>query len=253
MRPPNTLKNEFKYWEITKDLIDQCIDIMLNLRQSGHPGGSRSKVHAMVATLLSGAMRWDIRDTGKRFADRFVLVAGHCNPVVYATLAVLNESLRIKYKQTGDNRFLNFQGPEFQLTWEDLLTLRQNGGLPGHAEMEGKTLFFKANTGPSGHGSPFAAGAALALKYAGAEDVKVFAFEGEGGFTTGASHETINSAWGLGLGNLIYFLDWNDFGIDDRPFSSIMYGGPEDWFGSHGWHVEGVEDGESWQEIIDAL
>ena len=75
---------------------------MLNLRQ--HPG--RSKVHAMVATLLSGAMRWDIRDTGKRFADRFVLVAGHCNPVVYR--AVLNESLRIKYKQTGDNRFLNF-------------------------------------------------------------------------------------------------------------------------------------------------
>ena len=252
MRPPNTLENEFKYWEITKDLIDQCIDIMLNLRQSGHPGGSRSKVHAMVATLLSGAMRWDIRDTGKRFADRFVLVAGHCNPVVYATLAVLNESLRIKYKQTGDNRFLHFQGPEFQLFWEDLLTLRQNGGLPGHAEMEGKTLFFKANTGPSGHGSPFAAGAALALKYAGAEDVKVFAFEGEGGFTTGASHETINSAWGLGLGNLIYFLDWNDFGIDNRPFSAIMYGGPEDWFGSHGWHVEGVEDGENWQEITNA-
>lgn len=65
MMPPNTLKNEFKYWEITKDLIDQCIDIMLNLRQSGHPGGSRSKVHTMVATLLSGAIRWDIRDTGK--------------------------------------------------------------------------------------------------------------------------------------------------------------------------------------------
>ena len=252
MRPPSTLKDEFKYWEITKDLIDQCIDIMLNLRQSGHPGGSRSKVHAMVATLLSGAMRWDIRDTGKRFADRFVLVAGHCNPVVYATLAVFNESLRIKYDQTGDKQYLNFQGPEFQLLWEDLLTLRQNGGLPGHAEMEGKTLFFKANTGPSGHGSPFAAGAALALKYAGAGDVKVFAFEGEGGFTTGASHETINSSWGLGLGNLIYFLDWNDFGIDNRPFSKIMYGGPEDWFGSHGWHVEGVEDGENWQEITNA-
>ena len=61
--------------------------------------------------------------------------------------------------------------------WEDLLTLRQNRGLPGHAEMEGKTLFFKANTGPSGHGSPFAAGASLALKFSGASDVKVFAFE----------------------------------------------------------------------------
>jgi len=252
MISPSKLEDEFKYWEITKDLIDQCIDIMLNLRQSGHPGGSRSKVHAMVSTLLSGAMRWDIRDTGKRFADRFVLVAGHCNPVVYATLAVLNESLRIKYNQTGNDQYQNFKGPEFQLTWEDLLTLRQNGGLPGHAEMEGKTLFFKANTGPSGHGSPFAAGAALALKYSGVSDVKVFAFEGEGGLTTGASHETINSAWGLGLGNLIYFLDWNDFGIDDRPFSSIVYGGPEDWFGSHGWHVEGVEDGEDWSQIVGA-
>ena len=53
---------------------------MLNLRQSGYPGGSRSKVHSMVATLLLVAMTWDIRDTGKKFADRFVLVAGHCNP-----------------------------------------------------------------------------------------------------------------------------------------------------------------------------
>ncbi|MDC1038540.1 transketolase, partial [Candidatus Marinimicrobia bacterium] len=101
MKTPAELKNDFKYWEITKDLIDQSIDIMLNLRQSGHPGGSRSKVHAMVSTLLSGAMRWDIREAGKRFGDRFVLVAGHCNPVVYATLAVMNEALRIKYRQTG--------------------------------------------------------------------------------------------------------------------------------------------------------
>ena len=73
---------------------------MVHNVQSGHPGGSRSKVHAMVVTLLSGAMRWDIRDAGKRFADRYVLVAGHTNPVVYATLAVLNEALRIKFKQT---------------------------------------------------------------------------------------------------------------------------------------------------------
>jgi len=252
MKSPDLLKNDYKYWEITKDLIDQCIDIMLNLRQSGHPGGSRSKVHSMVVTLLSGAMRWDIREAGKTYADRFVLVAGHCNPVVYATLAVLNESLRIKYKQTGLSKYQNNKGSDFQLLWEDLLTLRQNGGLPGHAEMEGKTLFFKANTGPSGHGSPFAAGASLALKFSGASDVKVFAFEGEGGFTTGASHETINSAWGLGLGNLVYFLDWNDFGIDNRPFSSIVYGSPKDWFGSHGWHVEGVDDGEDWDEITKA-
>lgn len=252
MKTPHELKRVFPHWEITKDLIDQCIDIMLNLRQSGHPGGSRSKVHGMVATLLSGAMRWDIRDAGKRFGDRFVLVAGHANPVVYATLAVFNEAMRIKFKQTNDAKYTHFKGEKFQLVWEDLLTLRRNKGLPGHAEMEGKTLFFKFNTGPSGHGSPPAAGEALALKYANVPDVKVFAFEGEGGFTTGASHETINSAWGLGLGNLVYFLDWNDFGIDNRPISSIMYGTPNDWFGSHGWHVEGTLDGEDWESLTNA-
>ena len=225
---------------------------MLNLRQSGHPGGSRSKVYGMIVTLLSGAMRWDIREAGKRFADRFVLVAGHANPVVYATLAVLNEAMRIKFEQTGDKKYQHFKGQDFQLVWEDLLTLRQNGGLPGHAEMEGKTLFFKFNTGPSGHGSPAAAGEALALKLGNVPEVKVFAFEGEGGLSTGASHETINSAWGLGLDNLVYFIDWNDYGIDDRPFSSIMYGTPEDWFGSHGWHVEGTMDGEDWASFTEA-
>jgi len=249
MKPIKELEQYFPYWEITKDLIDQSIDIMLNHRQSGHPGGSRSKVHAMIVTLLSGAMKWDIRDSGKRFADRYVLVAGHTNPVVYATLAVFNEALRIRYQQTGDKKYEHFLGEKFQLVWEDLLTLRRNGGLPGHAEMEGKTLFFKFNTGPSGHGSPAAAGEALAFQIAKTPEVKVFAFEGEGGLTTGASHETMNSAWGLGLGNLIYFLDWNDFGIDPRPFSSIVYGTPEDWFGSHGWHVEGTMDGENWGEL----
>ena len=101
------LKPNFKYWESIKDMIDQHIDVMLNLSQSGHPGGSRSKVYALVSTLLSGAMSWDIRNPGKRFGDRFILSAGHANPVVYATLAVFNEALRRKYQQTGNDKYLN--------------------------------------------------------------------------------------------------------------------------------------------------
>ncbi len=42
------------------------------------------------------------------------------------------------------------------LVWQDLLLFRRRGGLSGHAEMEGRTLFLKFNTGPSGHGSPAA-------------------------------------------------------------------------------------------------
>ncbi|MFQ6604322.1 MAG: transketolase [Fidelibacterota bacterium] len=252
MKPLSELRQEFPYWEMLKDLMDQCIDIMLNLSQSGHPGGSRSKVHGLIATLLSGTMRWDIRNPGKRFGDRFVLSAGHTNPLVYAALAVFNEALRRKYQVTGDEKYLNPKGPDYTLVWEDLLTLRQRKGLPGHAEMEGKTLFFKANTGPSGHGFPIAAGQAFALKYAGFDDVKVFAYEGEGGLTPGVVHEAKNSAYGLGLGNFITLLDWNDYGIDARKFSDIVAGTPRDWFEPYGWKVTGTEDGENWEAIMTA-
>ena len=239
-------------WEKIKDMTDQLIDITLNLRQSGHPGGSRSKVHMLVALFLGGPMRWDIRNPQKRFGDKFILSAGHVVPGVYALLAVLNESLRRKYAETGDERY-KLPVAERVLTWEDLLTLRNKGGLPGHAEMAGKTNIFKANTGPSGHGMPVAVGEALALKYAGAEDVRVFAVEGEGGLTPGVTHESLNSAYGLGLGNLHFLVDWNDYGIDDRPFSSVVYGTPEDWFAPHGWRVFGAPNGSDWESTNLAL
>ncbi len=234
------LEVHFSKWEKIKDMVDQCIDVMLNLRQSGHPGGSRSKVHMLLVTMLSGVMRYDIRNPEKRFADRFILVGGHTIPLVYASLAVLNEALRKKFKQTGDKKYLITNEAERALFWEDLLTLRHNKGLPGHAEMAGKTLFLKFNTGPSGHGSPAAAGEAMALKLAGADDIRVFAVEGEGGATAGCTHETQNSAWGLGLNNLYYLFDWNDYGIDDHAMSSIVHGTPADWFGAHGWRVFGT-------------
>jgi transketolase len=242
-----------QHWQTIGDLVDQCIDLMLNLRQSGHPGGSRSKVPLFVATTLSGAMRWDIRQPEHPFGDRFVLVAGHCCPLVYGALAVYNEALRLRYAETKDPRYLVPNAKERQLVWEDLLWLRHNGHLPGHAEMEGKTLFFKFNTGPSGHGAPAALGEALALHHAGARGVRVFAMEGEGGHTAGAHHEVKNSAWGLGLDNLVYLFDWNDHGIDTRAHSEVVHGHPIDWFETYGWRVAGTEEGENYTEIARAL
>ncbi len=246
------LAKNFAHWEKTGDLIDQCIDLMLNLRQSGHPGGSRSKVPMLVASTLFGGMRWDIRRPEHPFGDRFVLAAGHANPAVYAMLAVYNEALRIQYERTGDARYLVPKAEERQLTWEDLLWLRHRDSLPGHAEMEGKTLFFKFNTGPSGHGGPAALGEAMALKHAGI-GARVFSLEGEGGHTAGCYHEVKNSAWGLGLDNLIFLLDWNDYGIDPRSCSSVTYGTPKGWFESYGWRVSGAEDGANYEQLTSAL
>jgi transketolase len=239
----------FPQWEVAKDLVDELIDLSLNYRQSGHPGGSRSKVHALLATLLSGAMRWDVLQPWRRFCDRFVLSAGHTVPLVYSTLAVFNESLRVRHGKTGDARFAFPDGGRYALTWEDLLVLRRHKGLAGHAEMEGKTLFLKWNTGPSGHGMPAAAGEALALKRAGAGEVRVFVMEGEGGLTPGASHETRNTAWGLGLDNLVFLIDWNNYGIDDNALSSVVHGGPQEWFSSYGWRVTGTEQGSEWPTV----
>jgi len=242
-------ESDFARYEVVKDLVDECIDLALNYRQSGHPGGSRSKVHMMLALLLSGAMRWDVLRPWRRFGDRFVLSAGHTVPLVYATLAVLNEAVRARHERTGAAEFAFPDDGRWALTWEWLLRLRRRGGLPGHAEMEGKTLFLKFNTGPSGHGMPPAAGEALALKLAGAGQVKVFVFEGEGGLTPGSAHETKNTAWGLGLDNLVFMVDWNDFGIDPRPASSVVAGTPTDWFAPYGWRVTGTEHGMEWGPV----
>lgn len=247
------LSKNFHHWQKIGDLIDQCIDLTLNLRQSGHPGGSRSKVPLLVASTLGAGMRWDPRHPEKAFGDRFVLVAGHCNPVIYSMLAVYNEALRARFEETGDARYRIAHEKERALYWEDLLTLRHNKGLPGHAEMEGKTLFFKFNTGPSGHGAPAALGEAVALKHAGAGDVKVFAMEGEGGHTAGAHHEVKHSAWGLGADNLVYLMDWNDHGIDHRAHSEVVHGTPRDWFEPYGWRVAGTENGEDYASITKAL
>lgn len=246
-------RGSFAHWEKIKDVIDQQIDLMLNLRQSGHPGGSRSKVHFLVTALLSGFMRWDIRHPEKRFGDRFVLGAGHTTPLLYGTLAVFYESLRVLQRESGDPRYQVRGGERFIVTWEDLLDFRHRGGLAGHAEMEGKSLFVKANTGPSGHGLPNGIGQAVALMRAGAPEVKVVAVEGEGGLTAGSSHETRNSGYGLGLSNYYLLLDWNDFGIDPHPTSSIVHGTPDDWFRGYGWRIFETAEGSEWQPVSTAF
>lgn len=246
-------QENFAHWQVVQDCIDQFIDMMLNYRQSGHPGGSRSKVHGFMGLTLSGAMRWDIRRPDLAFADRFVLIAGHCAPLIYGTMPVYHEALRFLHEQTGDDKYAVAGGDARRVIWEDLLNFRRRGGLAGHAEMEGKTLFFKANTGPSGHGGPPAAGIAMALKRAGAGDVRVFGYEGEGGLTAGCHHETKNSAWGLGLDNLYYLVDWNDYGIDSFAASSVVPGTPVDWFRGYDWRIHGTEDGSTFEGATAAI
>jgi transketolase len=243
---------EFAQWEVVKDLVDECIDLMLNYRQSGHPGGSRSKVHTLLSTMLSGAMRFDLMRPWRAYGDRFVLSAGHTVPLIYATLATLNQIARER-AAGGEARFVFPDGGKWALTYEDLVNLRKRDGLPGHAEMAGKSLFLKWNTGPSGHGMPPAAGEAVALKLAGADGVKVFVMEGEGGLTPGASPR--NEELGVGAGpvepglprGLERFRDRRQPLLVGRSRRSV------DWFAPYGWRVVGTEHGSEWGPVARAV
>ncbi len=242
---------DFKEFEILKDVTGQLIDFTLNMRQSGHPGGSRSKMHVFWSLLLSGKMKYDIRHPENPFGDRFILSAGHTVPLVYAALAIIGEAFKKRFEETKDEKFRI--DPSRIVLLKDLLRFRHRGGLPGHAEFSGKTLFLKFNTGPSGHGLPPSVGEAFALKRAGLSNVRVWVIEGEGGLTPGASHESKNSAWGLGLDNLYWLIDWNNYGIDDRPTSSVVSGTPQEWFEPYGWNVAGCENGHDWKEISETF
>jgi transketolase len=91
---PPFLTREAVRWLVGRG-IDQLIDLLLNYRQSGHPGGSRSKVHALIVTLLSGVMRWDIRHPEKRFGDRFILGAAPKQPAPIVALHLTRPPIEI--------------------------------------------------------------------------------------------------------------------------------------------------------------
>ena len=95
-------------------------------------------------------------------------------------------------------------------------------------------MLWSAESRQNGHVLVNRARVAQAGTEHGCDEVRVFAVEGEGGMTAGAIHETKNSAYGLGLGNLFYVVDWNDHGIDPHPVSSVVKGTPKEWFESYG-------------------
>ena len=234
---------DFARYEVVKDLVDEFIDLSLNYRQSGHPGGSRSKVHMLLALLLSGAMRWDIRRPWRRFADRLRPVRGPHGPPRLRHARRAERGAAARYALTGTTAFAFPDDGRWALTWEELLGLRHRGGLPGHAEMAGQTLFLKFNTGPSGHGMPPAAGEALALKLAGAGEVKVFVVEGEGGLTPGAAPR--DQEHRLGAGPVQPGLPGRLERLRHRPAAGlrVVPGTPVDWFAPYGWRVTGTEHG----------
>lgn len=234
-----------KLEDIDTDKLNKAARIMRGLMfagieagQSGHPGGSSSKVEQFLAITL-GTMAFDPIDYKNPGRDRMVWSAGHCSPGLYGGMSFIYECLRRQgYDFENDNKIV------FP---ENLVRFRHADGPQGHTE--NYYPFSDVATGASGHGLSAALGMAIVHKSSGL-DTKVFTFVGDAETEEGMTYEARNIAVATGTNNLIVSLDYNHYGIDGDINEVMDYPYINQWLGM-GWNVIEV-DGHNILELIYA-
>jgi transketolase len=207
--------------------------------QSGHPGGSSSKVEMVMALLLSGALRFDAVHPKHPGRDRVVWSAGHCSPLFHAVGALVYEALREAEIAVSD---------ECQIAYpEDLVRFRRWGGPSGHVESHSPLA--DTSTGSSGHGFSAGLGFALLHRSCGLE-TRAWVIAGDAETEEGMSYEARNVAAALGARNLIVTLDYNTFGIDGPITEALPSPYLNHWF-AQGWNIIEV-DGHNVRELVYA-
>ena len=213
------------------------IDMIENAK-SGHPGivlGAAPIIYTLYAHHLNISKEeplWINR-------DRFVLSAGHGSALLYSTLYMMGMIDDL----------------------ESLKTFRQAGSMfPGHPEY-GKTPGVDMTTGPLGQGIASSVGMAIAERYFynyfGLDLIHpinyyTYVLCGDGDLMEGISYEALSLAGSLKLGKLIILYDNNDISLDG-PTNKTFNDNIEERFKSIGFSVLTVNDGESINEISEAI
>jgi len=205
---------------------------------SGHPGMPMGTA-AMAYTLWSRFLKGSATDVKWFDRDRFVLSAGHGSMLLYSLLHLFG----------------------YEMTIEDLKQFRQfESKTPGHPEYN-VTPGVETTTGPLGQGFANAVGMAIAERRLAAEfnmpDYNIvnhytYAIAGDGCMMEGVSQEAASLAGHLKLGKLIVLYDANQITIDGSTDLSMT----EDVgkrFEAYGWEVFEVKDGNSIEEVEDAI
>ncbi len=211
-----------KYAKILRALIFTTVEA----GQSGHPGGSSSKVEQMLGLIFSGVLKFDFLSPKNSGRDRIVWSAGHCTPLLHSIQAFIYEALR-RLGHQFDKTILNAVLPE------DLVRFRHSDGPQGHAESNYPLSDY--STGPSGHGLSAAGGLAASHRAVGL-DTKVFVLMGDAESAEGITYEIRNLASTLGLQNLIVSFDYNHFGLDGPIEEVVRSPILNHWLGL-GWNV----------------
>ncbi|MCL2320826.1 MAG: transketolase [Oscillospiraceae bacterium] len=213
--------------KIAKTIREDIIK-MVTEANSGHPGGSLSSVEILVS-LYFNKMNVDPKNPKDPNRDRFVLSKGHASPLLYSVLACRGF-----------------------FSEDELLTFRKiNSRLQGHPNMN-EVPGVDMSTGSLGQGISAAVGMALAGKI-DKKGYKVFALLGDGECEEGEVWEASMAAAQYKLDNLIAFLDFNGLQIDG-DITKVMNPEPfPDKFRAFNWNVIEVENGNDFNEVLDAI
>jgi len=209
--------------------------------QSGHPGGSSSKVEQILSLLISGVMSFDFLDPKNTGRDRVVWSAGHCTPGLYGALSLVYEALK-KNGANFDAKKLN------AVMGEDLVNFRHINGPQGH--VESYSPLADLSTGSSGHGLSGAGGLATLHQSCGLDNIRTYVIMGDAETEEGMTYESRNIINSLGLKNLTVMLDRNHYGIDGNTNEVISSPYLNHWLGL-GWNVIEV-DGHNFTELVYA-
>lgn len=232
--------DESKITELSR-VVRGFLFAAVDAAQSGHPGGSSSKVEQVLTLLASGALGFDAKHPKHPGRSRVVWSAGHCSPLFHATVALIYETLRRK------GFVLSGEDAGRVVFPEQLVRFRRWGGPSGH--VESAYALADTSTGSSGHG--FSAGLGFAVLHRSCGlPIKTYVIGGDAETEEGMSYEARNLASNLGVENLIVTLDFNTFGIDGPISEALPSPYLNHWFGQ-GWSLIEV-DGHNIRELAYA-
>jgi len=194
---------------------------------AGHIGGDLSAIDLLV-TLYFGVLRVDPARPDDPGRDRFVMSKGHCSGALYTTLA-----------------FADFI-PREMLD----LYMAPLSPLNGHPDRN-KVPGVETNTGPLGHGLPFAVGTAIGAKLRGAS-WRTFVLTGDGELQEGSNWEAAMNAGHRGLDNLTLIIDRNRLQQGDAVANTVDLEPLADKWRAFGWAVREV-DGHDHEALLDAF
>lgn len=210
-------------YKLREDVVE-----IIRAGKSGHIGGDMSVMDILVALYFR---QMNISPENREDANRdlFVMSKGHSVEALYAVLAekgffTLDEVLR-QFSQFG-SKFIG----------------HPNNKLPG----------IEMNSGSLGHGLPVCVGMALAGKMDG-KAYRVYTVMGDGELAEGSVWEGVMAASHYQLDNLCAVVDRNRLQISGNTEEVMAHDELHQRFGSFGWFVLDVKDGNNIEELNQAF